>query len=781
MSSPRLPEGGRGGSIRALLLGVRLSVAGGRSGWLRLALIAAGVGLGVGMLLVLAGVPTATAAREHRRFDREPGPAVEQPETPPGEAARADPPAGPGTLLALTVETRFRDEMVRGRILRADGDRAPAPPGLTRVPAAGELFVSPALAELITGPGGAVLAERWNARVAGTIAPDGLSGPDEMWFYAGSSTLTVHDGATRIASFGSDREPTTDAMIVVLAVIGAAVMLMPVLVFVTTAVRFGSESRERQLAAIRLVGADAAMTRLIAAGDTLVGAVLGLAVGGAVFLGLRQVAGLLVPADFSPYPADLRPAPLLLALILLAVPAGSVLVTLAALRRVVIEPLGVVRRGSVRRRRLWWRLVPPGIGVALLYPLIGGLPEEVGDGTRAQLAAGAILLLTGVVVLLPWLVQALVRRLGAGSVGWQLGVRRLQLDSDTAVRSVSGVAVSVAGIIAVQGLLGASIAATGGAQPPDDRFQMVAHTNGADGAGWRAALTGTPGVVAVETSGYGYLRDGAEDQSGASVRVGDCEILRQYARLPSCADGDVFAAVMPGWDNTIENPGDTFYGADDTVALSRWTAPAGLPEVTLYPGDAGPMSYLATPGALGIRPDLRGLTVDGYLIRLDPADPDAVERVRNTMTRLAPAAPLQLFGDDRIGDQFAGARQVAQGCGVLLLLFIGASMLVNVTEQLRERRRMLAVLAAFGTRRRTLSASVLYQVAVPGAAGLLLAVLTGSGLSAVLLAATRAPVVIDWPAITLMAATVAGMILAVTGAGLPLLFRLSRVSELRSE
>ncbi|MEV4281834.1 FtsX-like permease family protein [Actinoplanes xinjiangensis] len=753
--------------MTSLLLGVRLSVAGGRSGWLRLALIAVGVGLGVGMLLVLAATPTAVAAREERRNDRATGAVVEQ--------------AGPGTLLALTVETRFRREVVRGRILRPDGDRAPVPPGLDRIPAAGELFVSPALAGLIAGPGGSVLAERWSARVAGTIAPDGLSGPDEMWFYVGSDTLTTEDGAERFAAFGAGGPPTTDATIVVLAVIGAVILLMPVLAFVTTAVRFGSESRERQLAAIRLVGADSRMTRLIASGDTLVGALLGLAVGGAVFLGLRRVVGGLLPADFSPYPSDLRPVSILLVVILAIVPAGAVLVTLAALRRVVIEPLGVVRQGVTRRRRLWWRLIPPGVGLALLYPLLGGMPDEIGDATRAQLAAGAILLLTGVVVLLPWLVQALVRRLGGGGVGWQLGIRRLQMDSDSAVRAVSGIAVSVAGIIAVQGLLGASIAATGGSQPPAERFQAVVHTNGADGTGWAAALTGTPGVVEVRTSGYGYLRADARDPIGALVRVGDCEVLRQYAALPSCTDGDGFRAVMPGWDDTVTNPGSTFFGADDDAPLSRWTVPAGLPEVTLYPSEAGPSSYLATPAALKIRPDLGGLNTDGYLIRLDPADPDAIERVRNTMARLAPAAPLQLFGDQRIGDQFAGARQVAQACAVLLLLFIGASMLVNVTEQLRERRRMLAVLAAFGTRRRTLSASVLYQVAIPASVGLLLAVGVGSALSAVLLAATGAPVTFDWAAVAAMTGTVAAMIMAVTGAGLPLLFRLLTVRELRSE
>jgi predicted lysophospholipase L1 biosynthesis ABC-type transport system permease subunit len=525
------------------------------------------------------------------------------------------------------------------------------------------------------------------------------------------------------------------------------------------------------------------MTRRIAAGDALIGAVLGLAVGGLVFLGLRRGVGALLPADFSPYAADLRPVPALLAMILLLVPAGAVLVTLSGLRRVVIEPLGVVRQSGVRRRRLWWRLIPPGAGVALLYPLLGGLSGEVGPGTRAQLAAGAILLLTGVVVLLPWLVQALVRHLGAGSVGWQLGIRRLQLDSDTAVRSVSGIAVSVAGIIAVQGLLGSSIAAAGGTQPPADRFQAVVYTNGADGTGWGAALAGTPGVAGVRTSGYGYLRADPADQIGLTVRVGDCEVLRQYAPLPSCADGDSFLAVQPGWQNPTVRSGVTapFYGADETAPLTRWKTPAGLPSVTLFGSDAGPASYLATPAALKVRPDLRGMIVDAYLVRLDPADPDAIERVRNTMTRLAPAAPLQLFGDERIGNQFVGARQVAQGCAVLLLLFIGASMFVNVTEQLRERRRLLAVLAAFGTRRRTLSASVLYQVAVPASAGLLLAVLIGSSLSAVLLATMRAPIEFDWPVIAGMTATVAAMIMAVTAAGLPLLFRLLTVQELRGE
>lgn len=55
------------------------------------------------------------------------------------------------------------------------------------------------------------------------------------------------------------------------------VLLTPVAVFIAAAVRFGGERRDRRLAALRLVGSDRSMTRRIAAGEALAGALLGLA------------------------------------------------------------------------------------------------------------------------------------------------------------------------------------------------------------------------------------------------------------------------------------------------------------------------------------------------------------------------------------------------------------------------------------------------------------------------------------------------------------------------
>jgi ABC-type antimicrobial peptide transport system permease subunit len=108
-------------------------------------------------------------------------------------------------------------------------------------------------------------------------------------------------------------------------------------------------------------------------------------------------------------------------------------------------------------------------------------------------------------------------------------------------------------------------------------------------------------------------------------------------------------------------------------------------------------------------------------------------------------------------------------------------MLVNVIEQLRERRQLLAVLVAFGTRRRTLGGSVLFQVAIPVVLGLALAVLTGSVLALALQAAVEAPLTFDWQGVGLTSGTAALVVLLTTAGSLPLLWRLTRPGNLRSE
>lgn len=767
-----------------LALGIRLSVGGGRSGWVRLALIAVGVGLGVTMLLIAAGVPTVLDARDARDGAR---------------SVNADQELSLGSPSTLVQEVRstYREDPVVGLLIQPEDDGAPLPPGVTQQLAPGDLVVSPALADLLASDDGAALQGRWGDQVVGTIGDEGLTGPEELRFYLGTDQLSVAT-ATRIQSFGGAETPDEglDPALLLLVLVGMVVLLLPVAIFVSTAVRFGSESRDRRLAALRLVGADVGMTRRIAAGETLAGAAGGLFVGTLLFLAIRQLAGYAVPASMSFYPEDLRPVPVLAALTVVLVPVTTVLVTLSALKQVLVEPLGVVRRSGERRRRFWWRLVFPVAGVALLTPLLGGLDGSL--GSQVMVVAGLVLVLAGVALLLPWLVEATVHRLNGGSVAWELAVRRLQLDSGTAVRAVSGIAVSVAGLIAIQGLVGAIGAVSAESQADTSTFQAAVLDIDPDGrsAGtWTSALAGVEGVTAVgeltstwagtATSGGSTSKDAPTEPLGDDemlVESGTCEVLAQEAALGACADGDVFVVVPEG--AAAPAPGSTYLLGPAGSDGARWTLPASAQVVDPPAGGVNamggmPARILVTPGALeGIRPNPESMTA---YVALDPAVPDALDHMRTAAAQVDPAAYASPIEQERIASVLGGVRQSLLVGTVALLLLIGASMLVNVVEQLRERRQLLAVLVAFGTRRRTLGGSVLFQVAIPVLLGLTLAVATGSGLALALQTAVDAPLTFDWVGVGVTSGAAALVVLLTTAAGLPLLWRLTRPEALRSE
>ncbi|MEH0824125.1 FtsX-like permease family protein, partial [Micromonospora sp. CPCC 205714] len=168
-------------------------------------------------------------------------------------------------------------------------------------------------------------------------------------------------------------------------------------------------------------------------------------------------------------------------------------------------------------------------------------------------------------------------------------------------------------------------------------------------------------------------------------------------------------------------------------------------------------------------------------LRLDPDVPDAVEHVRNAAATIDPTLAVTTLTDVRESDRFTDVRRGLYIGVVVTLLLIAASMLVGTLEQLRERRRLLAMLVAVGTRRGTLAWSVLWQTAVPVLVGLTLAVAFGLGLGAVLLRLVQAPVTVAWPVVGLSVAFGALTVLVVTGLSLPLLFRLTRPDGLRTE
>lgn len=772
---------------RDLGMGARFALAGGREGWTRALLTAVGVGLGVALLLLTTAIPSALAERDRREEARSDH-TFNQPKIP-----KAD-----DTLIVLDADTTFRDRDVRGRMLEAEGPRAPLPPGVAQFPAAGEMVVSPALKELLASGDGKLLRERLDYRIAGTIGEQGLVGSQELAYFAGGKGLAERlEGSAsgaRIDSFGSDGLGSSDPwdpVLLLLVMVVFVVLLMPVAVFIAAAVRFGGERRDRRLAALRLVGSDSRMTRRIAAGEALAGSVLGLVLGTGFFLLGRELAASLEVFHVSVFPSYLNPSPLLAVLVALAVPSAAVLVTILALRGVVIEPLGVVRTARPARRRLWWRLLLPLGGLALLYPMIGQ-GDDSGNFNQYLVVGGVMLLLIGVTALLPWVVETVVARLGSGGVAWQLAVRRLQLSSGVAARMVNGIAVAVAGAIALQMLFaGVEGTYTKASQYDVSRAQMsVDVPDGNDPAATIAKYRDTEGmrkVTALSDVHLGDRRGGAE--SIIQITVADCASLREVATFPSCDDGDVFAVKGSEYDGDSEHlaePGTTLWAESDDSTRSgdravSWTVPQDIRQAESREDPTGfeRGGILVTPGAL---PGKLGAFISTRLfLSLDPSVPDAYDHVRNTAARLDPMAQPMTWHSIESNDRYAAIRTGLSVGAACVLALIGASLLVSQLEQLRERRKLLSSLVAFGTRRRTLGLSVLWQTAIPIGLGLLLAATVGMALGAVLLRMTNTSVRVDWPSVLSMTGIGAGVVLVVTLLSLPPLLKLMRPDGLRTE
>ncbi|MFJ9678549.1 ABC transporter permease [Streptomyces sp. NPDC101194] len=773
--------------LRDLGLGVRFAASGGREGWIRTLLTAAGVGLGVALLLVAASVPNMLDHRSARDQARSETKIADSPDA---QAEKTD-----TSVLRINGETEYCGRTVMGYLMRADGTRPVVPPGVAHFPGAHEMVVSPALKKLLDSSEGSLLRERLPYRIIGTIADDGLIAPGELFYYAGSDTLTPATGGHRIAGYG-DPGPTDpmSPILVVLTIMICVVLLMPVTIFIATAVRFGGERRDRRLAALRLVGADIRMTRRIAAGEAFFGSVLGLLAGLAFFLVGRHFMGSVEVWDVSAFPADLVPDPWLAALIVVAVPVAAVLVTLVALRSVVIEPLGVVRSGRNRKRRIWWRLLVPVAGLAVL--VLSGKADSVVN--PYPIAGGAVLVLVGLALLLPWLVQACVNRLHGGPVPWQLATRRLQLSSGAASRAVSGITVAVAGAVALQMLfaaVGDDFNRMTGQDPTRAQFYTYSETVTGDAATrtikkFRATegVTGVIGTVETYVVKPGKYKD--EDvQPTTSLTVGDCPTLREIARIDSCKEGDVFVVHPPDkemaeWTDETARKGKPVelnsMAGEPGEKSKLWTLPA---DARTVPSRNDPMGQehfgiVATVGA--IDPTTLPHAQTNAQIRVDRSVEDVSEYVRNTAAQLDPGMRVVALNSVVRDRQYATVQRGLQVGGTATLLLIAVAMLVSQLEQLRERKRLLSVLVAFGTRRTTLGWSVLWQTAVPVLIGLAVAIAGGLGLGAVMVHMISKQVT-EWWLFLPMAGAGAALIALVTLVSLPPLWRMMRPDGLRTE
>ena len=790
-----------------LALGVRLAVRGGRGGSARLLMGAAGLGLCVMVLLAGTSVTTAMAARQVRADTLRPITAADL-----ATGSTQAPPTGLGFFEVHEKDLVVGADMVTGGYVAVLTGSPARPPGLSRWPANGELFLSPALRDLIATPAGASLRAQIPGEVVGTISADGLTSSRDLRFYAGIAPSI--DGPIGTAAQNGDvgwgwgtggaryrqENEAIGPLLQALITAGAALVLVPLALFVTILSRLGAAASARRLAAIRLIGASVGQIRLMAVGESLVSAVLGVALGSAGFLLARQAVGWLSIGGDGFFPSDFHPKALVFVLVVLAVPAVAVGAAVAGSARAVRHPLGIVPSESAarlrftRQRLVWWTVVVfvSGAAAVALASLLGP--------TIAVLGVSVMAVLLAVPLVAPLLLRALLRGLGGrGSMAWQLGVRRLQFETALPARVMAGLSVVVAGAIALQSL----VAGLSG--------QLAGTSHSANHEGSFRVQVSAPTVTELTTipdrirslGGYSDIRGGtyvwltgSGAENGMESYVGTCEQIRENLGIAHCTDGDAFAVgdglVSAAGSTGSEaglRPGTQLKVAQSADESATMTLPASFRNAVvdanlMRASDFAP-SLVLTPAALGADGD--ELLRSGFtylLIRPTADDASSLTALRTGFADLSWRAEVSAYSEVLPSSgRFQLASTVRWGliaAGLLTLLVSAAGMVLVSVQQLLDRRRALTLLVASGVPRSVIRRAVMIGALIPAVVGVALATAIGAALAAGLQFMLVGSVHLDVRTVVLYGASGLLALLAVTACTIPAVGRLTRVESLRT-
>lgn len=431
--------------LRLLGLGARLATAGGRAAWIRLGLIAIGFALGSALLLSASSIVPGVHARDVRRD------AIDT----IGVSGHPH-----GAILAWAAPQSFGDLEIHATVVQPVGD-APIPPGLPRVPAPGELFVSERIASMWSTLGPAI-ETRLEGHLAGTIARDGEIGPDDLTIWEGKpagAPLRRQD-AYRLGSFGTPAHGSEPLPFVALlaVLVAASAIVLPIWLFVATVTRLSAATRETRLAAVRLAGATESQLRLLAATEAGVAAALGTWLGVPLYLAFRPMVANGVIGGLQMFPSDLTPPIGVTVAILVGLPALAVVMSVTTMRRLIVSPLGVSRH--VRTTHAGWRwtvVLAAGLVVLAWAASQHAALKRFGDATTAIVVGGSIVCIgLGLVGTATWGAWAIARRWArsARSVPTLLGFRRLEAEPGSVSRVVGGVALMLVVLGVIQsGLL----------------------------------------------------------------------------------------------------------------------------------------------------------------------------------------------------------------------------------------------------------------------------------------------------------------------------------------
>ncbi|MFD9032081.1 FtsX-like permease family protein [Streptomyces sp. NPDC059567] len=750
--------------MNPLFLGMLLLWRGGRTGWTRFLLMTCGTSVGVACLAAVLTIPAILAAHDARSAAREP---------------RAGYELKDGWSTADTVAFSRKDAygsqpLHRVFVARSSSGRTPVPPGIDRLPAAGEVIISPQLrAVLAEAPGVAGLLP---GKVTGTIGQQGLAGPDELYAYIGTTHARLPaEGVQRVDHFGA-RYPVTEVVeestLDILRFTLACVVLLPLVVFLSVCARLSAETRSRRLAALRLVGLSVKDTLRVSAGETVAAAFLGALLGIGGYVVVNEIMARIGLPGLHWYPIDGRPEATTLAACLILCPALAWFVGRHGARAAARTPLNVRRTAEHRPPRVYGTLLlVPGLGVIGGYCLLSVLGRDPSGGSSSTILVPAAVLLTGagLVLGLPPITAWLARRLAGTtrSLPLTLAMRRAEVEPGASLRVITGLVLLVYATSLTQGVLVELSQVSRNTSPIQEYKISLAGLTPQQ----RESMTKVEGIRAHGISTPTW--SDANDASSATidVTVATCAHLMAFSKSShGCVDGKIVRLQRP--DNLPDEdaqPGRKFPILLDNGKKFAIDVPRELLTARTYESyDLGAADVLVPPALL----PAGTLPADGQLVLATDSEPQTVRTTLDALGTIAPTATVEPVGIvvDSLA-QLTVIRSLLAAGMVLGLVISVAAFVVSVADRAMERRGQVAALALLGAKAATLRVVQCAQVVLPLAVGLGAAVVTGWLAESSYLITGGGAVHWDWSGLPLLLVCCLGVLIAAAVASLPLVRR----------
>jgi hypothetical protein len=776
-------------------LGLRLVISGGREAITRLVVLAVAVGLGTGLLLTAMAATNAVTTWNNRHAWFLTGTAY----VPAGPAN-----TGVAPLWWHPSGDVFDGQQINRFDVAATGVSSPVPPGIPRDPGPGQYYASPALAVLLRSIPADQLADRYPGRLAGTIGDAALSSPNSLVLIVGrtpaqlagtpnsvqvtSIAAAVPAGGDLLNPGGLNYVPPNapggkNAIHVILSVVALAI-LAPVLIFIATATRLSAARREQRFAAMRLAGATRRQVSLIAATESAVAGIGGVAVGFGVFFLLR-IPVARIPLIGQPFfPAELSLSLPDILIVAIGVPVFAAVAARLALRRVQISPLGVVRRATPKPPRAW-RAVPLLAGLAELgFWTVHGHPASLSGQIQAFESSFA-LIFVGLFIAGPWLTMTAAR----GMARWTsrpstlMAARRLADDPSAAFRSVSGLVlalfITTVAVVAITTQDAKNLTRWGTAAEANVLTDQLAAQQQSG-----SASQGSPGR-AVSIAPLVARLQGIHGVHGVLVVRADPRLT-----VPGSLLGTVPFA-LPG-----PVPAGVVSCAQLAAVAALGRCPAGAAAAAFPEGGfgiGGPLfgrnpTGITWPAANVSAARLATLGVDGINVGTDGST-SAVEQARTLLllenAHAYPGAGPPFTIGDIIAQHNAKDNDYQQLANVVILVSLpiaGCTLAAGIAGGLADRKRPFSLLRLTGARLATLRRVVALEGAVPLLSAAAVAIGVGFGGAAMFASvAQQYPMVAPGAAYYLLTASGIVVSLGIIATTFPLLARITGPEVARND